>query len=229
LTAAGAARGFHARLPSAGSATQVGSMRQRAVPSFAELEEIPGEVARALGELLARLDRARYMRFLDAMYHYTRGSGAKIRQVHDSSDAEDVRGVFGELESEETEHYRLAEADLEALGGRVSSAAPPAVVAFDRTWRGLSAHGYCAYLGAAYVFENIARHLQQPVREALGRLALDRSQTRWVRVHMGADLEHGAAVAAVCRRHFEHGPGAMLAGARSAADAWLGVFAEALR
>jgi hypothetical protein len=201
---------------------------KQANSSFAELEAIPAEVARALGELLARLDRARYMRFLDAMYHYTRGSGAKIRQVYDASDAEDVRAVFDNLESEETEHYRLAEADLEALGGRVSSAPPPAVVAFDRTWRGLAAHGYCAYLGAAYVFENIAGHLAQPVREALGRLALDRAQTRWVRVHMGADLEHGAAVAALCRAHFERAPDAMLAGARSAADAWLGVFSEAL-
>src|SRR5262245_1954606 len=132
-----------------------------AAASFAELEQIPAEVARSLAELLARLDRPRYMRFLDAMYHYTRGSGAKIRQVHDASDAEDVRAVFGDLESEETEHYRLAEADLAALGGCVSSAAPPAVVAFDRAWRGLSAQGYCAYLGAAYVFENIARHIQQ--------------------------------------------------------------------
>ena len=203
-------------------------MQQKSALSFAELEEIPAQVARALAELLVRLDRPRYMRFLDAMYHYTRGSGAKIRQVYDSSDAEDVRAVFGALESEETEHYRLAAADLEALGGRVSTAPPPAVLAFDRAWRALSAHGYCAHLGAAYVFENIARHLQQPVREALGRLALDRSQMRWVRVHMGADLEHGAAVADVCRRHFEHSPEAMLAGARSAAEAWLGVFSEAL-
>lgn len=200
-----------------------------AAASFEELEEIPERVARALGELLTRLDRPRYMRFLDAMYHYTRGSGAKIRQVYDASDAEDVRAVFGELESEEIEHYRLAEADLEALGGRVSSAPPSAVVAFDRAWRGLASHGYCAYLGAAYVFENIARHIQQPVREALGRLALDRSQVRWVRVHMGADLEHGAAVADVCRHHFARDPEAMLAGARSAAEAWLGVFSEALR
>src|SRR5215510_3763218 len=110
---------------------------------FADLERIPEDTARRLAQLLAQLDRPRYMRFLDAMYHYTRGSGAKIRQVYDASDAEDVRVVFGDLESEETEHYRLAEADLEALGGRVSSVPPPAVAAFDRTWRGLSAHGYC--------------------------------------------------------------------------------------
>ena len=200
----------------------------RTEPTFAQLEEIPEQVARRFAELLRELDRPRYMRFLDAMYHYTRGSGAKIRQVYDCSDADDVRAVFGELESEETEHYRLAEADLEALGGSVSSEPPPAVAAFDRAWRALAAHGYCAYLGAAFVFENIARHLQQPVGQALGRLALDRSQTRWVRVHMGADLEHGAAVAAVCRSHFERAPEAMLAGARSAAEAWLAVFSEAL-
>jgi hypothetical protein len=203
-------------------------MQQSERPSFAQLEAIPAGVASGLRPLVEGLDRPRYMRFLNAMYHYTRGSGAKIRQVYDCSDAADVRAVFGDLESEETEHYRLAEADLEALGGEISSAPPAAVTAFDATWRALAAHGYCAYLGAAYVFENIAGHLQQPVREALGRLALDRAQTRWVRVHMGADLEHGAAVAAVCRSHFERNPAAMLAGARSAADAWLGVFSEAL-
>jgi hypothetical protein len=201
----------------------------RSEMDFAELEAIPAEVASGLRPLVERLDRPRYMRFLDAMYHYTRGSGAKIRQVYDCAETEDVRAVFADLESDETEHYRLAERDLEALGGQVSCTPPPAVVAFDAAWRALAAQGYCAYLGAAYVFENIGRHLEPTSRAALERLALDRTQTRWVRVHMEADLEHGAAVAALCRTHFERNPDAMLTGARSAGEAWLGVFSEALR
>jgi len=195
---------------------------------FTELEEIPRAVARRLARALEQLDRPGYVRFLNAMYHYTKGSATKIQDVVKASHHEDVTAFFERLEGEEDSHYKLAEADLKAMGLGVESEPPPAVMRFNASWRELSSLGCYAYLGAVYVFENIAQHLQGSGRNPLDRLGLDRKQTRWMRVHLEVDLEHGAAVAELCQRYFAVDPELMLRGARMAAHAWLDVFVNAM-
>ncbi len=45
------------------------------------LSEFPLAMAAAVRPLLPGLDRAAYVRFLDAMVHYTRGSGSRLEHA----------------------------------------------------------------------------------------------------------------------------------------------------
>src|SRR4051812_5887388 len=114
-----------------------------------ELATIPGHMADAVRALLPDVTIARYQRFLDHMYHYTRGSEARLLHAaehapehvpehgaghaagHVVGHALDRRAYFAALAADERGHYRLAEADLAAFGRGVSAGAPSAVTAFD--------------------------------------------------------------------------------------------------
>lgn len=197
-------------------------------PELSELTQIPERAARSLTGALASVDLHVYKRFLSFMYHYTRGSGAKAAQALASSERPDVSQFLERMRVEEGCHHRLAQADLKALGGTVAPVAPDAVQRFDVAWRGLAGDGCFAYLGAIYVFENTGRHLRDPARDAIARLGLGPAQTRWVRTHLKADLEHGAAASELCHRYFSQAGTSIVRGARTAERAWVGVFSAAL-
>lgn len=74
-------------------------------------------MADALRPYLPKLDREGYARFLSAMVHYTRGSGARLRHAGAHAPSEALRAFFSNLAVEEDPHHTLAEADLKALGG----------------------------------------------------------------------------------------------------------------
>jgi hypothetical protein len=157
------------------------------------LEDIPAAMACAVRPLLASIDRAGYVRFLDAMVHYTRGSGARLEHAAEHAPTAAMREFFAQLAREESGHYRLAEADLGALGERVSGAEPRGVGEFHRWWMG--SREAATWLGALYALENVAGHLAGDVPPQLARLGLEGTQVRFVATHLHADEAHGSLTA----------------------------------
>lgn len=154
-----------------------------------DLEAIPGAMASAVRARLATIDRAGYARFLDAMVHYTRGSGGRLRHAAKAAADPAIAAFFAKLGEEEASHYKLAEADLRDLGGEVSDDCPDLVATFDADWH--SATDSSSWLGALYALENVAGHLAADVPRELGRLGLEKTHVRFVMTHLGADAEHG--------------------------------------
>lgn len=181
-----------------------------------ELEAIPMAMASAVRPRLATLDRAGYARFLDAMVHYTRGSGSRLKHAASASQGAAVSTFFGKLAEEETSHYKLAEADLRDLGGEVSRDCPEVVARFDADWHSATSPG--VWLGALYALENVAGHLAADVPKELARLGLEKSHVRFVMTHLTADAEHGHDTATWVGRADRT---EVVAAARRAASFWV--------
>src|SRR5262249_51209000 len=139
-----------------------------------------------------------YQRFLEAMIHYTRGSGERLRFAAERATSDELRSFFDGLAREEAGHYRLAEADLAAFGRAPSGSPPDEVTAFHRFW--MDGEAPTTWLGALYVLESVGAHLEKDATAALLRLGLGRDQVRFVMVHLEVDVEHGAKTAALARR-----------------------------
>ncbi len=189
-----------------------------------ELRTIPQRMADQVRELLPAVTLDRYQRFLDHMFHYTRGSGARLDWAAAHADAEPQRAYFAALARDEAHHYRLAEADLTAFGRTPSPTPPAAVIDFDARWRQWTASGW---IGALYALESVAEHLAADTQRHLGRLGLGRDQARFVLVHLTADVGHGAMTAAQLDAALVADPHQVMAAARSAADFWVGLHFDA--
>jgi hypothetical protein len=184
--------------------------------SWNEIETLPAEMAAAVRPALETADRAAYARFLDAMVHYTRGSGDRLRHAAAHAPRAPLAGFFSRLAHEESGHFRLAEADLAAFGRAPGADAPAGVAAFHDAW--MAARSPAAWLGALYVLENVGAHLGADAARHLARLGLGPRQIRFVLVHLEADVEHGAETARHAR---EEDPAALLEAARGAARFWV--------
>ncbi|MDB4932816.1 MAG: hypothetical protein JWM10_5300 [Myxococcaceae bacterium] len=186
------------------------------------LESIPGAMACAVRPMLASIDRAGYVRFLDAMVHYTRGSGERLEHAAAHAPTAAMRDFFAQLAREESGHFRLAEADLDALGERVSESAPRGVGEFHRWW--MESRDAATWLGALYALENVAGHLAGDVPPQLARLGLERTQVRFVAMHLQADEAHGSLTA-------EHAAGLgeseLVEAAKRAAAFWVALHRDA--
>jgi hypothetical protein len=188
---------------------------------LAALDDACASMARALAELLPRVELPGYLRFLDTMVHYTRDSGPRLREAAALARDPELARFYAELAREEAGHHRLAEADLASFG-RTPSAEPPAsVVAFRAFWAAPVPDREQVLLGALCALEGVASHLGDEVRPALGRLGLHPGNARFVLVHLQADEEHGAGCRAHAERLAEHGLASILAGARGAAERWI--------
>lgn len=190
-----------------------------------ELEALAETAANAFKPLLGAdgFDLAQYKQFLNTMYHYTSRSGEMIQHAANTAHDEDLRKFFQHMLSEEKSHYILAREDLKELGGEVSETVPSAVQEFHTRWFGLGTTVY-AYLGAIYVFENIAKHLQTEGQAMFDRLNLNKKQRRWSAVHLEADLVHGDEIIAICSQYFDENPSACLEGGRMMCESWINVF-----
>lgn len=185
------------------------------------LEEIPASMARALVELLPRVQLDGYLRFLDTMVHYTRDSGARLREAATLARDPALAGFYDALAAEEASHHRLAEADLASFGRSPSPEPPPSVRAFRAFWAAPAPERELVLLGALFALEGVAAHLGDEVRPALQRLGLHPGNARFVLVHLQADEEHGAACRAHVQRLAEHGLPPLLLGAGGAAARWI--------
>ena len=186
-----------------------------------DLDSLTRTMAADVRPHLATLDRDGYVRFLDAMVHYTRGSGARLRHAATYAAEGELKDFFGRLAEEEATHYVLAEADLEALGSAPSASPREDVEAFHAWFMG--SRDSADWLGALYVLENVAAHLAADVPPHLARLGLDRSQARFVLAHLTADAAHGADT----RAHASKASGDLLTGARIAARFWTKLHVDA--
>jgi hypothetical protein len=185
------------------------------------LNDIPRLMAAEVSDFLPRATRAGYARFLHTMYHYTLGSEARLRTAAQAATDASLRAFLFDLAEDESQHHRLAEADLAALGHSPAMDPPDAVRAFASTWSGLGSDHAAAWLGALVVLEGVAGHLGKIAQQTLGRLGIGRSEARFVLVHLQADEAHGAA----CRQHAlrlgDLHSVRLLQGARAAAAAWV--------
>jgi hypothetical protein len=170
-------------------------------------------------------DLTQYKQFLNTMYHYTGKSGEMIRHAGTLAHTEELKTYFVHMFSEEKAHYILAREDLKELGGDVSEEMPRSVKNFHARWFNLGNTIY-PYLGAIYVFENIAKHLQTEGKVFFERLGLNKKQKRWVAIHLEADLVHGEEIIALCSRYFNENPLACLEGGKMMCESWIGVFTD---
>jgi len=185
------------------------------------LDQIPAEMAASLKQMLPTVQVPGYLRFLDMMFHYTRDSGARLAEAANVAEDPQLAVFFAELAQEETDHYRLAEADLATFDQTPSAAAPAQVVAFQAQWDRPVAQRDVALLGMLFALESVASHLGESVRPALGRLGLTAANARFVLVHLHADEGHGASCRAHAMRLGQSAAEPLLAGAEAAAPLWV--------
>jgi Iron-containing redox enzyme len=186
------------------------------------IEQIPAAMAAAVRSLMAKVDRAAYTKFVNAMIHYTRGSGPRLAHAAEHCKPPQLRAFFADLAKDEAGHYTLAIADLRELGGEEIPLASTLVLDFDKAWYGATDPSF--WLGALYALENVAQHLAGDVGPELMRLHLKKTEARFVLTHLTADVEHGAGVAA----NFVYGdPAQMLIAAQLAARFWVALHTEA--
>jgi len=194
-----------------------------------ELERLPVAMANAVKPHLDATTLAGYQRFLAAMVDYTRGSGERLRHAAARAPSADLAAFFDRLAREEAGHYRLAEADLAALGSppdhSPASDIPAEITAFHRFW--MESDEPATWLGALYVLESVGGHLGEAAARNLARLGLGRDQVRFVIVHLEADVEHGAEAAERARRHLDGDGGRLLEAARYAAAFWIDLHVRA--
>ena len=188
-----------------------------------ELDSLPAAMAAAVRPHLDAADLDGYLRFLDAMVHYTRGSGDRLRHAAAHAPTDALRGFFARLAKEEAGHHKLAEADLAAFGRAPGATPPDGVAGFHRGW--MEAVSPAEWLGALHVLENVGAHLAADAARSLGRLGIGKGQARFVLVHLEADVEHGREAAAHAAGA---DPAALLEGARAAARFWIDLHVAAL-
>jgi hypothetical protein len=187
--------------------------------TLAKLDRIAQDMAEATLPLLAAVTPEQYRSILSLCYHYTLPSGAQLERAAELAPEEDLREFFASMADEEREHFRLAEADLAAMGSAVRGG-PDVVVRFADYWNGITTANYFEFLGATFVLENVAGRLREQALAALAAMGLTRRQSRFVTTHLEADAEHGARVRDYCARYANrHGP-TLIAGARNAARYW---------
>jgi len=195
---------------------------------IAQLEGYARDAADKIRSNLKNMDRETYMNFLDVMYHYTKGSGDKLKEIAPLAHNEELKKYFLHMAKEERGHYLLAQEDLRELGREVSTQECKEVTEFNTNWRNLAEKAVYGYLGACYVFENVAKHFQEEGPEAfLKRMNLKKTQARWVLVHKEADLEHGQEIQEICAKYGTENPRAVLYGAEVMYKAWVNVFIAA--
>lgn len=181
------------------------------------IDTLPELMAVAVRPWLATATREGYARYLLAMASYTRSSGERLDHAAAHTTDPELAAFFARMAREERGHFRLAEADLEALGVRPSAFDASDVERFHAAWMASTRPAH--WLGALRVLEGVGHHLQTDAPKALGRLGLSAETTRFVRVHLDVDEEHGTSTAAWCEK--ETDAGTMTAAALDAAAFWV--------
>jgi hypothetical protein len=194
-----------------------------------ELECYSVEAAEAARSFIRQADVENYKNFLKMMYYYTLDSENKLQFAADHSDNDELREYFLQMKKEETNHFLLAKKDYEGYGGTIDERyIPPVVQAFNDFWYSHGKTDVAEFVGALYIFESIATRVQDDIRDLLQRLEVTGKQSRWLRVHVEADEEHGEEAYDMCAKYIGRNPEAIVAAAAQARDRWIAVFREAL-
>ena len=183
--------------------------------------------AEAFSQYICDASIEQYKHFLDTMYHYTKNTGYKAQEASENVQSKELQEFFKAFVAEEDWHYKLARDDLRAMGLQVSETSPKEVVAFDEFWESLKDKNENWYLGALYVFENIARYVAKDVREFIERHDLSKAQSRWLAEHAEADIEHGEQVAQLVEKYVGNNPEAAIESSKQASELWVNIMREA--
>ena len=187
----------------------------------ASLEELPRLMAEAIAPLYEAPSLARYLRYLDVMYHYTRNAEPELRYAAAIGPTPEVTQLFEELAAEEADHYRLAAHDARSLDHRIDERVPASVAAYRAYWNGTPAEEAYRLLGAMYVLENVAGWAGTRALASLAALDLRPPNCTFVAVHVREDGDHGRRLQAACREVPEEHRSTVLEGAREGARLWV--------
>jgi hypothetical protein len=199
---------------------------------MAQLDAFAKQAANAVKPHIApaKASVEQYKKFLDIMYHYTLTSGEKLtiasKRVQEGQ--EDLKDFFDHMAHDEHGHYLVAKADLKAFDEDISYETPSVIVEFNQFWQTLGVKNPFGYLGALYVFENVARHLLEDIPTYVKTLELEKTQVRFVMLHAEADDEHGDLAKELCEKYIEQDPAEVLGAAEKAADLWARINLHAL-
>jgi len=191
--------------------------------TFEQLESYARKASDAVIKGLEKTDLDGYKRFLNMMYHYTLKSGDKLKAISDNSPNQELRDYFHHMYLEERNHYMLAKQDLKGFGLTPNAETPQEVKDMDKFWTSLEGGHVNGFLGALYVYENIADKVSDHVKAMLQRLNIEKDQRRWLSIHVEVDLAHGAEVKEILEKYINENPEAALASAKIACDRWIAV------
>lgn len=196
--------------------------------ALSAIVELPKQIAAQLVPFLEKADIEVYKHFLKTMYHYTKDAEPQLQHARDLCPNEELHEYFDTMAKEERGHYLLAKKDYEEFGEDVTaSAEPPQVERFKHYWYGLGKADINEFVGAMYVFENVAAAVGREVVAMMQRLELTKRQSRWLRVHLEADIGHGDEAFGMCKKYVSRNPSAMLEAAQIGAVEWANVFKHA--
>lgn len=194
------------------------------------LPTFPIQIAKELAPLLEATDLETYKHFLVTMYHYTHYAYEQLTQARDLCEDAILYDYFDIMAKEERGHYLLAKKDFEEFGERVEDhPEPESVRRFRDYWYGLGTDNVNEFVGAMYVFENVAMAVAKEVVAMMQRLELTKKQSRWLRVHLEADIGHGDEALKMCQYCVADNPAAMLRAAEDGALEWAAVFKYGFR
>lgn len=192
-----------------------------------KLKALPAATADVVRPWLGDVTAEQYRVFLRTMYHYTKNSGDRLRMAASRCSDEAGKTFFKRMAKEENGHYQLAAADLKALNDTAQlGEAAQAIKDFEAFWDGIN--DTATYLGALYVLEGVGEHLGEAAVTALTRLQLQKTQARFVLVHLQDDIAHAAATNELCERFFETEGARVLAGAEQASYHWAAILKAGL-
>lgn len=197
--------------------------QEKITTAYQQLDEYAKKAADAVRKGLNNTDLEGYKRFLNMMYHYTLKSGDKLKAIADNSPNEELRDYFHHMYLEERNHYMLAKQDLKGYGLTPNPETPKEIQEMDKFWERLNGGHINGYLGALYVFENIADKVGDDIKEMFQRLNIQKDQRRWVAIHAEVDLDHGAEVKEILDRYLEENIDAAVKSAKEACDKWIAV------
>lgn len=170
------------------------------------LDEQVGAMSEDIRAALASTTLGQYVNWVDMVYHLTYGAGPRLGHAASTATLEDLRVMLAEMEKDERNHYRLAEMDLKAFERRPSAQAPEEVGRWERYWYGIREDTQAAYLGALYVFETLAPRVAADVDAFMKRLGIQPTQSRFLREHVEADVQHTARCHDMCVKYSDaHG------------------------
>lgn len=188
------------------------------------LDALPALMAAAVRPVLATASIEGYARYLRAMSAYTRPSGERLDHAAELTTDPELKAFFTRMAKEERGHFQLADADLGALGITPGPIDQAPIARFHASW--MAATKPAHWLGALLALEGVGRHLLTDAPAALGRLGLSADTTRFVRVHLEVDDEHGASTEAWCAK--ETDIALVTVAAMEAAAFWVRMHADAL-
>lgn len=192
------------------------------------IESYSRDAAEGIRPHLHKIDLQSYKNFLNAMYHYTLKSGDKLFTVSKNAPNQELKDFFEHMFKEERFHYVLAEQDLKGFDLKPNyDATPQAVKDFNLFWDSLANGHFNGYLGALYVFENIANKVSDDVKNMLQRLNISEKQRRWLSIHVEADIEHGNEISDLLKKYIADDANAAILAAKEASVRWIAVNSSA--